>query len=114
VLLIRRAIQPYRGDWALPAGYQEVDEEPAATAIREAHEEAGIVVETISLLDLVFVAADFRKPANVAIYLCRPVGGELRPGADALDAGWFALDALPQNLGFDNAHLLTQRLKIPR
>jgi len=24
VLLIRRALEPYKGSWALPAGYQEV------------------------------------------------------------------------------------------
>ena len=39
VLLVRRGIEPFRGDWALPAGYQEVDETPEQTAVREVHED---------------------------------------------------------------------------
>ena len=42
VLLIRRRIAPFRGDWALPAGYQEIDEDPRETALREVREETGI------------------------------------------------------------------------
>ncbi len=34
VLLVRRAIEPFQGYWALPAGYQEVDEDPVAKDIR--------------------------------------------------------------------------------
>lgn len=102
VLLVRRAIEPFRGSWALPAGYQEIDEDPSRTAVREVREESGIEVEVLELLDLLFIPADARKPANLAVYLCRPVGGTLRPGHDALEAAWFDLDALPEDLGFDN------------
>src|SRR5690242_13113726 len=49
VLLVRRAIEPFRGQWALPAGYQEIDEPPAETAVREVREECGIRVEVTSL-----------------------------------------------------------------
>ncbi len=44
VLLVRRAIEPFRGQWALPAGYQEIDEPPDETAVREVLEESGIQV----------------------------------------------------------------------
>jgi ADP-ribose pyrophosphatase YjhB (NUDIX family) len=102
VLLVRRAIEPFRGSWALPAGYQEADEEPAQAVVREVLEEAGIVVEVEELFDLVFVPHDVRRPANVAVFVCRAVGGTLRPGHDALEAAWFDLEALPAELGFDN------------
>jgi len=102
VLLVRRAIEPFKGHWALPAGYQEVDEDPARTAAREVLEESGIEVEVVELLDLLFVAASFRKPANLAVYLCRPIGGSLRGGDDTLDAAWFDPRALPRDLGFEN------------
>src|SRR5262245_44057931 len=52
VLLIRRALDPCKGLWALPAGYQEPDEKPAETAVRETFEESGLVVEAVELFDL--------------------------------------------------------------
>ena len=110
VLLVQRAIEPHKGDWALPAGYQEIDETPAQAAVREVREESGIESEVIELFDLVFVA-DRRRTSNLAVFLCRPIGGRLDPGDDALDARWFALDALPQNLGFGNGPRLLERLR---
>lgn len=102
ILLVRRAIEPYRGQWALPGGYQEVDEDPAVTAAREILEESGIQVEILRLIDLVFLPAQRVKPANLAVYLCRPTGGTLRNGEDTLEAGWFDPDDLPEELGFEN------------
>jgi len=99
---VRRAIEPFRGQWALPGGYQEVDEEPAVTAAREILEESGIEVEILRLIDFVFLPGQRVKPANLAVYLCRPTGGELRNGEDTLEAGWFDPEELPADLGFDN------------
>ena len=102
VLLVRRALEPGRGAWALPAGYQEVDEEPARTAAREVVEESGIEVEVVELVDLLYVPANPVKAANLAVYLCRPIGGSLRRGADTLEAAWFDPAALPADMGFEN------------
>lgn len=110
VLLVRRRIQPFAGQWALPAGYQDIDEDPRATALREIYEETGIRAEVDSLFDMIFVPDDPRRPANVAVFLCRFVGGELRPGSDAAEAAWFGLDALPEDLAFRNAELILDRL----
>ena len=114
VLLIQRAIEPYKGHWALPAGYQEVDEDPAQTAVREIFEESGIEVEVVELFDLLFMPEDARKPANLAVFLCRQTGGSLRPGDDALDARWFDLEDLPENVGFDNRRRILDRLRLRR
>lgn len=108
VLLIRRAIAPYQGSWALPAGYQEIDESPRETLRREVREEAGVDVEPTRLLDVVYVGDDPRKPANVIIYLCRLVGGIPQAGSDATEVGWFPLDDLPDDMGFDNRRLLEE------
>jgi ADP-ribose pyrophosphatase YjhB (NUDIX family) len=75
ILLVRRAIEPWRGHWALPAGYQEVDEEPARTAAREVAEESGIEVEVVELVDLLYVPANPVKAANLAVYRCRRSAG---------------------------------------
>ncbi len=102
VLLIRRGIQPFEGSWALPAGYQEVDEDPREAVTREVREETGLEVRTGSLINLIYIPDDPRKPANLAVFLCSVVGGQLCAGDDARDAQWFALDALPEDIGFDN------------
>ena len=113
VLLVRRAIEPYRGTWALPAGYQEVDETPEQALAREVHEEAGVAVRVLGLLDVLFVSDDPRKPANVNVYLCAAEPGDPRPGDDAAEAGYFPLDALPHPLGFDNYERILSRLVRP-
>ena len=76
VLLIRRALEPYRGAWALPAGYQEIDEEPSATAEREVREETGVRVEAREVFDVMLVRESARKPTTLAVYLCRWISGE--------------------------------------
>ncbi len=111
VLLVRRAIEPFRGFWALPAGYQEIDEDPVDTVVREVREEAGVEIEVHGLLDLLFVCDDPRRPANVAVYLCRAIGGVLRPGVEETEARWFPLDGLPARIGFDNYSRILERLR---
>jgi phosphoribosylformylglycinamidine cyclo-ligase len=111
VLLVRRAIEPYRGAWALPAGYQEIDEEPARTAEREVREETGLTVRAGPLFDLCFVRDNVKKPANLAVFLCAATGGELAPGDDATEARWFPLDDLPEDVGFDNTCRILSRLE---
>ena len=111
VLLIRRAIEPFRGQWALPAGYQEIEEPPTATVQREVLEETGLTVTPYRLIDLIFIPDDPRKPANLAVYLCRVEGGTLRAADDAADARWFDLDALPDAIGFGNRERILEPLR---
>lgn len=111
VLLVQRAIEPFRGYWALPAGYQEIDEDPAQTVVREVREEAGVDVEVHGLLDLMFIGNDPRKPANVAVFLCLATGGEAAPGPEESAVGWFSLEALPSEIGFDNYPRILERLR---
>lgn len=111
VLLIRRALEPYRGAWALPAGYQEIDEEPSATAEREVREETGVRVEAREVFDVMLVRESARKPTTLAVYLCRWISGEPRAGDDALEARWFSLETLPREIAFDNAERILSRLR---
>lgn len=110
VLLIRRAIEPFRGHWTLPAGYEEVDESPARTAIRETFEETGVAIKIRGLYDVLYTSDDPRKRAILVTYVCDVVGGSLQPGDDALDARYFRLDALPSDIGFFNNQRLLNRL----
>jgi ADP-ribose pyrophosphatase YjhB (NUDIX family) len=114
VLLVRRAIEPWKGYWALPAGYQEIDEGPEEALKREVREEAGIAIRVLGLLDLIYVGDDPRKPANVAVYLCTSADVPLAPcSTDVEEAGWFGLDRLPERIGFDNYPRILSRLRDP-
>jgi len=79
VLLCRRAIEPRRGFWTLPAGYLELGESIEEGALREAFEEAearisldGILavfsISRIGQVQVIFRArfADHAKPAFAA------------------------------------------------
>lgn len=50
LLLIRRAVAEGALVWQLPAGKTELGESPQEAAVREALEEAGVVVEPVRLL----------------------------------------------------------------
>lgn len=50
ILLCKRAIEPRRGFWTLPAGYLELNETAEAGAMREAREEACAEIEIDRLL----------------------------------------------------------------
>jgi ADP-ribose pyrophosphatase YjhB (NUDIX family) len=55
VLLCKRAIEPRRGYWTLPAGFMENNETTADAAIRETEEEAGARIKLHSLFSLMNV-----------------------------------------------------------
>jgi len=104
VLLIRRAIEPFRGYWDIPGGFCEVDEHPVQTAIREVREETGLEIELTGILGLWL--DDYEGSATLNVYyLARPLSRHLCIGEDADGAAWFAPDALPQRIAFANGRL---------
>ncbi len=111
VLLCRRAIDPYRGGWCLPAGYQEIDESIESTAVREVREETGLVVRLTGLLDVLTTTDDPRKPAILVCYEAEEVDGELQPGSDADEVAFHPLERLPAGLAFRNHRLVLERLR---
>ncbi len=101
VLLIRRAIEPFRGYWDIPGGFCEVEEHPAQAAIREVREEAGLEIELTGLLGLWLDEYAGSRTLNV-YYLAHPLTSHLCVGGDANGAAWFAPNALPKQIAFAN------------
>jgi 8-oxo-dGTP diphosphatase len=100
VCLVKRRFEPRAGQWTLPTGFQEWDEDIAETAVREAEEETGLTVRLTGLFAVHTGILPPDRPVTVVFYEAEEVGGELRAGDDAAEAGFFALDDLPGPVAF--------------
>lgn len=108
VALIRRANEPYRGRWALPGGYVELDESLEEAARRELREETGI--ERLYLEQLYTFGAVDRDPrervVSVAYYALVSLAEQrMRAATDATDAAWVPLSSV-RRLAFDHSEIL--------
>lgn len=95
VLLVRRANEPYRGLWTLPAGFVNGGEDPAQAAARECLEETGLSVVVKRVLDVIAGREHNRGADFIIVYTAEILSGELTPADDADAADWFAYDDLP-------------------
>ena len=95
LLLIKRAKEPFRGEWALPGGRIEDDESAEQCLKREMKEETGLDVEPVRLVGV--YSDPKRDPRGIiaAAYLVKRVGGELKAGDDAGEAQWVGLSDIP-------------------
>ena len=108
VLLVRRAGEPFRGLWTLPAGFIDGGEDPAQAAARECLEETGLSVRVVRVLDIISGKEHPRGADFIIVYLATVVGGELKPDDDADAADWFERTNLPQ-LAFRATQLVLAR-----
>ncbi len=93
LLLVRRAAEPLKDFWAPPAGYVEYDESVEQAVIREAKEETNMDVSVDRLIGVYSVP---NTGVLLVAYQGSVLGGELRAGEDAADAGIFGPNELPE------------------
>jgi 8-oxo-dGTP diphosphatase len=103
VLLVRRAHEPYKGQWMLPAGFVEYGEAAEDTAVREAQEECALDVRLQGPFGTYFGTDDPRNPSYLLVYhaVPDPIDATPRAGDDAVEVGWFTPDALPAEIAFE-------------
>jgi ADP-ribose pyrophosphatase YjhB (NUDIX family) len=92
VLLCKRAIEPRRGFWTLPAGFLELGETTAQGALRETIEEAGAQIALGPLFTVLNVA---RVGQVHFFYLATMQSPALDPGSETLEARLFREDEVP-------------------
>jgi len=113
VLLVRRGREPLKGEWSLPGGLVELGEELTAGVRRELKEETGLDVEPLECILVFDRIMRERKRVKyhyvVVDYLCRRLGGRLRPASDVVDARWVRREDLPQYHLREIAATLIQR-----
>ena len=113
VLLIQRAIEPFRNWWALPGGFVRAGESLESAARRELKEETGLT--DLYLEQLYSFGEPDRDPRgwtiSVAYYaLVALAGRPLTATADASSVAWFSVAELP-SLAFDHREIVTLAVK---
>ena len=96
VLLIRRGIEPFKGQWALPGGFVREGETAGEAAARELREETG--VEGVYIEQLFTFSSPGRDPRDWVVssaYLALiPENSVLvSAGDDAAEADWFTVSS---------------------
>ncbi len=113
VLLIKRASEPFQGEWALPGGFVNLEESLEEAARRELEEETG--VSGVFLEQLYTFGRPDRDPRErvitVAHYALIPSDKiELRAASDAEGVSWYGIDELP-GLAFDHSKILQMAMR---
>lgn len=112
VLLIQRGNEPYKGYWAFPGGFLNMDETVARCAERELEEETGIVLTGMQLAGVYSdVERDPRGRVITAAYTAMTSMPEATAADDAAAAQWWPLNALPL-LAFDHDKILTDAKRV--
>jgi len=116
VALIRRGKAPLLGEWSIPGGMLELGETLRQGAEREVLEETGLTVranELLGVFDRVVPDAEGKIIYHYVLidFLCERVSGDLRAGADAVDAQWFTPEEVPKlSLAEDTAGVIQKAL----
>ena len=116
VLLVKRGVPPFEGQYAIPGGFIRDGESPEHAALRELYEETG--VRNVFLEQLYTFGDPKRDPRGRVItiaYYALIASDQLSlvAGADAAEACWFPMSDLPP-LAFDHRAILdyaTERLR---
>lgn len=112
VLLIQRKKDPYKGTWACPGGFLEMEETLEQGAARELWEETGL--QGIQLTQFHAFGDLNRDPRgrniSIAFYGFATSQHEPQAADDAANAGWFQVDKLPI-LALDHENIIEKGLK---
>lgn len=102
ILLCRRAINPRKGYWTLPAGYLELNEQAAEGALREAWEEARAEL----LLDQLLAVYSIPRISQIQlIYRAALRAPDVEAGPESAEVGLFAWEEIPwPDLAFPSVH----------
>ncbi len=113
VLLIERGDEPYKGSWAFPGGFMNMDETTEQCAIRELEEETGMRIDHVQQIGTYSkVDRDPRDRTITVAYLSvMDAPCEVSGQDDAAKAQWFYINDLP-NLAFDHDEIMRDAMAV--
>jgi NADH pyrophosphatase NudC (nudix superfamily) len=98
LMLLKRAEDPWKGFWNLPAGYVEVDETLEDAVVREVWEETGFKVRVEELVGNYFYDDDPRGNGLLLVFQAIIVSGDLHINHESAEIKYFSRDSLPENI----------------
>ncbi len=108
VLLIKRAIKPSKGQWALPGGFikkNELIEHATERILNDTTGVKDIYLEEVAVFDGIQRYPLWRVFTIAHFALISPKHYALKPGIDTTGVKWFKLDELPE-LPFDHKEII--------
>lgn len=113
VLLIQRGADPFKGAWAFPGGFMNMDETTEQCAIRELEEETGLKVATVHQIGAYSkVDRDPRgRTVTVAYLAIINTPQDVIGKDDAAKAEWFPITELPA-FAFDHTDIMKDAVKL--
>lgn len=109
VLLIQRGREPYKGQWAVPGGFVEIDEELEDAVVRELAEETGLTAVRLEQMHAFGRCGRDPRGRQISIAFMGILNERresVRAGDDAAEARWFDIRDLPENLAFDHDEMI--------
>lgn len=108
VLLIERGREPFKGKWALPGGFVNIDELLETACKRELKEETGLEMKRMEQFKTYdAIDRDPRHRTISVVYSAElPQKAAVKGGDDAAHAKWFPVNNLPE-LAFDHSKILS-------
>jgi 8-oxo-dGTP diphosphatase len=107
VLLIQRGIEPFKGKWALPGGFVNMDELLETACKRELLEETGLILEKMDQFRTFDAINRDPRHRTISVVFSAELSEkkEVKGGDDADKAGWFPVNELP-DMAFDHRGIL--------
>ena len=111
IVLVKRKNPPF--GWALPGGFVDYGESVEKAAIREALEETSLHVKLTNLLGVYSEPdRDPRQHTISTIFMASANNPhEINGQDDALEAAYFPVNALPEEIAFDHAKVIADAIK---
>jgi ADP-ribose pyrophosphatase YjhB (NUDIX family) len=104
IVLIERKNPPH--GWAIPGGFVDYGETVEAAAVREAKEETGLDVRLTGLLGVYSDPSRDPRHHTISTVFFASATGQPIADDDAVDAGVFTEDTLPNDIVFDHREIL--------
>lgn len=113
VLLIQRGNEPYKGCWAFPGGFMNMEETAEECAVRELKEETGLTVKQIQQIGAYSKVDRDPRGRTVSIAYLAIVDAPTAVSGmdDAAKAAWFPLSSLP-DLAFDHQDIMADAIAL--
>ena len=97
ILMVREKLD---GLWSLPGGWADIGFTPSEVVIKEVKEEAGLDVIPLKLVAVMDKKCHNHPPSPIYVYklfiLCQEAGGNMTPGSETTEVGFFMEHDLPE------------------